>query len=286
MKVTFLNTFENYGGAGYAALRIFEAMKQHTSGEYSFFPLYRGSFNRYHPANFPGLIRIGLEKARLRKQIKNPGDLFKFETGELGGKVAGRGTITRSDLLHLHWVNQGFLSIPTLVKLARLKPLVWTLHDMWAFTGGCSHSYDCERYRESCGQCPYLRSGRKDDLSNRIWHRKQEIYNTGKIALVGPSRWITQRAGQSSLGMLAEIVHIPNPLDTELFSPGDKLKARQALSIDPDKTVLIFGAQNIERKVWRLTRPTSSCTSREPYPLGPMKTWTWWALWPTPSGTS
>jgi hypothetical protein len=75
--------------------------------------------------------------------------------------------VQAADVIHLHWVNQGFLSLKNIYQLSALgKPIVWTLHDMWAFTGGCHYSSDCVRFKEVCGFCPYLRNPGPEGLSD------------------------------------------------------------------------------------------------------------------------
>ena len=74
----------------------------------------------------------------------------------------------RPDVVHLHWICRGFMNIDTLARIK--KPIVWTLHDMWPFTGGCHYCGDCEKYKNSCGACPQLGSKRESDLSSSARH--------------------------------------------------------------------------------------------------------------------
>lgn len=246
MKVTFLNTFEQHGGAGLAGHRIFSALKKHSPAELIYLSQFRGVFRKNRLIHTAPLIRVALEKLWLRKQLRDKSDLYKFETGVLGKGFRNNGYILSSDVIHLHWINQGFISIGTLQYLAGLKPLVWTMHDMWPFTGGCSYANECTKYLSHCGDCPYLKFPHPDDLSNRIWKKKSDIYKTGKLTLVGPSKWITAKAEESTLGKMANVVHIFNPIDTDFFAPGNRNQAREKMGIDPDKTVFLFGAQNID----------------------------------------
>jgi len=146
------------------------------------------------------------------------------------------------DLLHLHWANEGFLKIETLQSLG--LPLVWTMHDSWVFTGGCHLPDDCHRYEERCGRCPVLGSIREEDLSRRIWNRKQQNYPFPKMTFVAPSRWLAERAQSSSLLSKCHVEVIPNPVDVTFYSPGDSFAARSVCGLPADRHVLLFGAHH------------------------------------------
>ena len=79
-----------------------------------------------------------------------------------------------ADIIHLHWINEGFIGIEDIAQIN--KPIVWPLHDMWAFTGGCHYSDGCKRYKSSCGKCPQLCSDKESDFSRWIWNRKKKAY--------------------------------------------------------------------------------------------------------------
>lgn len=147
----------------------------------------------------------------------------------------------RAKLVHLHWVGAGMLRVE---ELGRLRcPIVWTLHDSWAFTGGCHYMRDCEGYKKQCGYCPQLGSQSQDDYSHRLMRRKTKAFRHLDITVVTPSRWLAETAKQSSLFAGKRIEVIPNGLDTDTFRPIDHNVARQYFSLPTDKSVLLFGAQ-------------------------------------------
>lgn len=116
---------------------------------------------------------------------------------------------------------------------------------MWPFTGGCHYDNECQKYKNSCGSCPMLSSKKNNDLSRKIWNRKQNSYNKKKeLWLVGLSNWITEEAMQSSLFQNRPIWQIPNPIDTTTFAPFDQLKAREAFNLPRNKKLILFGAMN------------------------------------------
>lgn len=145
------------------------------------------------------------------------------------------------DIVHLHWINNGFLRIE---DLRRIKaPIVWSLHDMWAFTGGCHYDNLCGRFSDSCGSCPVLASTRANDLSRRVWKRKYEVYKTiSNITFVGLSRWLTGCAKTSTLLKNNRVVNIPNPIDTTIFKPTYRQSARRLWNLPTDKYLILYGA--------------------------------------------
>jgi len=146
------------------------------------------------------------------------------------------------DIVHVHWVGTGFLSLG---NLSRTKTkMIWTLHDAWPFTGGCHIINECTAFKKSCGVCPQLGSETKHDLSWFGWRRKQQLYRNQQIVFVAPSRWIAEQARSSSLLSNFQIEIIPNGLDTNVFQPIDKKLARELLGLPHDKKIILFGAMS------------------------------------------
>jgi glycosyltransferase involved in cell wall biosynthesis len=144
------------------------------------------------------------------------------------------------DIVNLHWVCNGFLSIETLPKFK--KPLVWTLHDMWPFTGGCHYDRGCEEYKESCGNCPQLNSSKAADLSRHVWQRKSKAWKNLNLTIVSPSKWLAQCARSSSIFQDLRVEVIPNSLDIQKYRPINKKIARDILGLPLDKQIILFGA--------------------------------------------
>jgi glycosyltransferase involved in cell wall biosynthesis len=159
------------------------------------------------------------------------------------GDTRARVRAAAPDLVHLHWIADGFLRIEDLPALGR--PLVWTLHDSWAFTGGCHVPQSCVRYRESCGSCPSLGSTRDRDLSRRVWERKRRAWEDLPVALVAPSRWLASCAEASTLLGGRSCRVIPNGLDLERFRPGDREAWRDRLGLPRDRRIVLSGGVNV-----------------------------------------
>jgi glycosyltransferase involved in cell wall biosynthesis len=148
------------------------------------------------------------------------------------------------DIINLHWISAAFIQIETLAKYRR--PLVWTLHDMWVFTGGCHYTDDCENYTKSCGSCPQLGSNKDYDLSRWVWQRKVNSWKNLDMTIIAPSSWMAERAMSSSLfqntGHNTKIQVIPHGLNTEVFRPIRREIAREVLNLPQDKQLILFGA--------------------------------------------
>ena len=146
------------------------------------------------------------------------------------------------DIVHLHWVNKAMLSISDIAAIK--APIVWSLHDMWAFTGGCHYDEDCGAYDKSCGECKVLGSTGKNDLSRKVFNKKSSTYAKKNLTIVGLSQWLAGCAAKSTLFKSNQVVCLPNPIDTSVYSPLDKCTARDLLRLPMDKKLVLFGAMN------------------------------------------
>ncbi|MBE0530841.1 MAG: glycosyltransferase family 4 protein [Rhodospirillales bacterium] len=146
----------------------------------------------------------------------------------------------RPDIVHLHWIGGGFMPIGALRSIP--VPVVWTLRDMWAFTGGCHYTAGCTGYRTSCGHCPQLGSTHENDLSRVVWRNKSKAWAGLDLWLVPISDWLAKCAGQSSLFADVPTRVIPNGVDSRRFRPVPPAEARAAWGLAPDKRYILFGA--------------------------------------------
>jgi glycosyltransferase involved in cell wall biosynthesis len=243
MKILYLNGADNEGGAAKAATRLLHGIhdlgaetRLYVQRRFGDDPLVRGPESRM--AQVMGFARPSIEE-----------NIFGIQPGKVNGPFSAaflpdgllaQSTAYAPDLIHLHWVAR----MMRLETLARFKvPIVWTLHDSWAFTGGCYLPGDCTRYRESCGNCPMLRSSHDHDLSRRVWNRKRKVWQGLNLTLIAPSRWMAERARTSSLFCDARIEVIPNGIDVQRYRPFDKQIARELLSLPQDKKLILFGAK-------------------------------------------
>jgi glycosyltransferase involved in cell wall biosynthesis len=158
--------------------------------------------------------------------------------------------IREADIVNLHWVS-GIFNCFNAARALRGKKIVWTMHDMNPFTGGCHYAGECTGYLRSCGSCPMLGSRDESDISRTIWQLKQ--YGYGKLDLhpVAPSRWLAGAAQRSSLFSRFQVRVIPNGFPTDLYAPTPgRQELRESFGIPPGAKVVLFGAESllIERK--------------------------------------
>jgi glycosyltransferase involved in cell wall biosynthesis len=151
--------------------------------------------------------------------------------------------VRAADLIHLNWVNHGFVDVRELSYLN--KPIVWTMHDMWPFTGGCHYSMGCERYMKRCELCPVLGSGAENDLSSRGQRRKLSAMDGARISWIGVSSWMAAQARSSAVlrGQTVHVIH--SGIDTDVFRVHDPAEARRELDLPADGKLIVLGAHDL-----------------------------------------
>ncbi len=165
-----------------------------------------------------------------------------FSPGYVGKDWTKTEQYKQADIVHLHWVNRGMLSIEGFNKIT--KPCVWTLRDMWPFTGGCHYSMECRRYETLCGACPKLGSNKSHDFSTKIQRRKMD-WNLEQTTFVGISDWISSCAAKSSVLKEQDIRTIYNSIDTSAFFGAPKKEARKKLGLPLERPILLHGALSL-----------------------------------------
>ncbi|MBW4630336.1 MAG: glycosyltransferase family 4 protein [Iphinoe sp. HA4291-MV1] len=151
-----------------------------------------------------------------------------------------------ADILNFHNLHTGYFNYLAIPSLTQNKPAVFTLHDMWSFTGHCAYSYGCDRWKIGCGKCPYpdIYPTIARDNTHLEWKLKNWVYSRSNLTIVTPSHWLTQQVQQSMLKRFA-IHYIPNGINTKAYQPLDPEKCRSILDIPTGKKVLMFGAESL-----------------------------------------
>lgn len=147
-----------------------------------------------------------------------------------------------TDILHFHWVS-GVVPFQAPQAWLEQYPIVWTLHDMNPFTGGCHFSFGCDKYMQGCGDCPQLGGVGEDDHSRSIHVQKMNSYESLDITCVSPSRWMCDRVVRSSLlgSRRQEVIH--NGVDLDVFHRSEDARAREGV-FSNDDFVLLFGTDS------------------------------------------
>lgn len=238
MNILQVNEKSGSGGAAVAMLRLHDALL--SAGHASQVLVARQArAASHHVLQPPSLLdRIGFHAVNLA-----------------GMNFAGLGGLRRfiktpcfpgADIVHFHNLHGGYFNYRWLPEISRIRPVVWTLHDMWALAGHCAYTLDCSRWRTGCGRCPHPETypAIRRDATHWEWRLKQTVYRRSDIVVVCPSKWLAALAHESPL-IPFPVHHVSNGVDTEIFRPRDKAASRNALGLPQDKVTMVFVADNL-----------------------------------------
>ena len=266
-SVLLLNTSERTGGAAIAASRLLSALNKNgvtaslmvRDKQTSNVTVRSVGSKWLMAARFVWERFMIFVSAGFRKK-----NVWQVDIANVGADVTKAAEFQRADVVHLHWVNQGFLSTSGLRDILRSgKKIVVTMHDMWYFTGICHYAGECDKYKSHCSDCPLLNCSLSVDYAKKVFRKKKEMYAGRDITFVGCSRWMAEMARSSSLTQGHQVVNIPNAIDTDHFAPFDKTAARQKMGLPEKRKLILFGSQRItdERKGFRYL--VDACRSLE-----------------------
>lgn len=259
MKIALLSNSDGKGGAAIAAYRLYKGLRQQNIDlNFLVGNKFHEEFLIQSPFNLTNKViaKIAPYFDRLPLKFFPQRKDSPFSLQWFPDQVISQLNSISADIINLHWVNAGYLQIETLAKIN--KPIVWTLHDMWPFTGGCHYAGNCNGYKKNCGNCPQLGSKNSCDLSRWVWKRKAKAWESLNLNIVTPSNWLAKKAKASSLFQQASIHVIPYGLDLEIFKPINWIVAREILGLPKNKKLVLFGAinsLNISRKGYHLLVP-------------------------------
>ncbi|MBS1502267.1 MAG: glycosyltransferase family 4 protein [Bacteroidetes bacterium] len=246
MKIVHLNTYDGNGGAGRACIRLNNALLNQNIDSKVIVHYKFGKnpnideFNSNLLQKAVTAAKIVLERILAKRYLKAVKTPFSFAW--FGRSVIYHPDVKNADIIHLHWVNHGFLNPKHIALIARLnKPVVWTFHDSNSFTGGCHVRYECDHYKRECGNCPLLKYSAPDDASHHIWRQKRDAYAKLNFTVISPSRWNKESVGEASLTEDKAVEQIPNTLETGIFKPMNKAEAKAKAGFAEDKFVFLSG---------------------------------------------
>lgn len=243
VRVVQVSTYGSIGGAARAARRLHAALRaarvdsvflaRHRAGSDPDVVLPATIGERLASRLAPAFDRLALRALA--------GEPEAFSLPLLPDAVPAETRRLGAALVHLHWVQHAFVGVGSVARFG--VPVIWTLHDSWTLTGGCHVPGPCQRYRERCGACPALGSGRERDLSRWLWARKRRAWRAADLTFVAPTRWLAERARASSLLGGRRVEVIPNAVELDRFRPIDRTQARRRLGLPEDgRHVVLFGA--------------------------------------------
>lgn len=247
MKILFINKFDISGGAAIAPFRLHEALSKEFLTENYFivadkhsnypnvFETRRGSLQKFLERGTNYLLnRFGLQYY-----------YFPFSTN----KILEYTHKLKPDVISLHNIHGGYFKIDLLNELSKMAPIVWTLHDMWAFTGSAAHTFGDESWKQ-------MKSGRDErksypamGLNTGSWLLKQKkiIYSKANITFVTPSFWLQNLAKQSPVIINKTIYRIANGVDLNVFIPStNKNEIREKFHIGSQDKIIAFSAKDID----------------------------------------
>jgi glycosyltransferase involved in cell wall biosynthesis len=247
LKVVHLNTYDGNGGAGRACMRLNRALLSQNIDSKIIVHYKFGNnpdiktFNGNIIQKSYAAATIILERI-LAKRFLKPDSRTPFSFTWFGRSVIKHPDVKKADIIHLHWINHGFLDPKHIAEIRKLgKPVVWTFHDSNAFTGGCHVRYTCDHYQQQCGNCPLLINSADDDISHRIWQQKNKAYQQLDFNIIAPSLWMQDSVKKSSLMRSKATSNIPNTLETDVFKPINKKEAKAKAGLPTDKFIFLSG---------------------------------------------
>ncbi len=258
LKIVHLSISDINGGAAIAALRIHRAqlksgidskllVQSKLSDNSNVISVVQTPFDK-----IKRYIRVFLDKLTFKTLSLSKRERFTFPN--FGMDLSNNDLVREADVINLHWINEGFLSLKSILLLAALKkPLVFTLHDMWAFTGGCHYNHGCEKFVNNCGNCPALKFRKENDLSRKIYYMKSKAYKDLNFSVITSSNWLNSEAKKSALFHNKKIRTTHTPINTDIFKPNEKLNSCKELNLPPNKNLILFSAMELtnERKGFR-----------------------------------
>ena len=264
MRVLIVNTSERTGGAAIAANRLMEALRK--NGIKAQMLVRDKQTDQLTVTSIPTswILTVKFLWERFVIWINNRlsrHNLFMVDIANTGTDITQLFEFRQADVIHLHWVNQGFLSLKDIDLILKSgKPVVVTMHDMWYFTGICHHAGTCTKYRTKCGQCPLIYGIPGNDLAQNVFNQKRRIFNRSKIVFVGCSQWIASLCRTSRITAGQTILSIPNPIDADTFTPADKSRCRQERHLPADKYLILFCSRRITDPYKGFQQLADACT--------------------------
>ena len=239
MKVLHINQSDILGGAAIAAYRLHNGLLEHTVDSQLLVDICKSQNKRVLTLSRRRAIDALVSRVFSGVGLNYLHILSSFD-------IKRQKAYQEADIVNLHNIHGDYFNYLSLSHLTQQKPTVWTLHDMWSFTGHCAYSFDCKRWQIGCGNCPYPETYPQigKDASHLEWRLKDWIYHHSKISIVVPSSWLYNLT-QSSLLKIFPIHHIPNGINTNSYHPLDPLQCREILGIPLQSKVLMFAADRL-----------------------------------------
>jgi len=243
LKILFINKYDISGGAGIAAYRLSKGLEEYFQTENNFLVgIKRSNLTNVYSTRRPGIENF-IERGT-NYLLNKLGLQYKFLPFSTG-RIIHLTKELNPDVISLHNTHGGYFETTLLEELSKTAPIIWTLHDMWAFTANAAHTFGDESWKE-------LKSGKNEkkhfpqigfNTGKWLIRQKKEIYRKSDITITCPSIWLYQLAKQSPLFHGKNILHIQNGIDISIFKKYNDSDMRSKLNIPKDSKVLAFIAE-------------------------------------------
>ncbi len=255
MKILQISTYDLESGAARAAYRLHKGLRQlgqdchmvvryKSSADDSVLEVTANNLaEKFAEEFFLSTVIQGHYVDSHRTELSNT----IFSLSYPGYELSPLPIVQGADIINLHWVAR-YQSPLTLYRLMSFKkPIIWTLHDQWPFTGGCHYTARCDKYQKDCVDCPQL----ADDPFNLpavVLKDKLEYFKKANLTIVTPSRWLADCVKKSMLFKDQRVEVIPNSLETDIFRPLPKSHAKNKLGLKAEMITILFGASDVKEK--------------------------------------
>lgn len=250
MRVLIVNTSEKTGGAAVAANRLVNALNN--NGVKAKMLVRKKETDSLTVVGLPQSLRLSWNFLWERWCIFwhlhfSRRHLFEIDIANIGTDITSLPEFQEADVIHLHWINQGMLSLKGIQKILDSgKPVVWTMHDLWPATAICHYAHDCLKFTTGCNYCQLLpNGGSRNDLSAKCWKKKFQILNYHHVTFVACSEWLGKQAKESMLLKNSTVVSIPNAINSNVFCKMGQRGTRSAMGLPTDKRLILFVSQRV-----------------------------------------
>lgn len=245
MQILQINTVDTRGGAAKVAYSIKKELKK--NGHQS--PMLVGrKYSKDEDVKLLNDTQSFSGKVRRKSAYWLANDIDLFTSNHL----LKTEEFKKADIVHVHNLHSNYFNLNTLKKISAIKPIVWTLHDMWPITAHCAHAFDGKIKKTGFFTCPSL-----DIYPPIAWHNekylektKAEIYKNSNLHIVTPSEWLANKVKQSILKD-KPLSTIPNGIDISIFKPQDKQECRRSLGLPKDKQIILIVAKGGQLNPWK-----------------------------------
>jgi len=247
MRIAFINTLDMSGGAAIVTQRLMKKLNEvYGSENYLLVKEKKGNTNNTHQI-LSSHVEINAEKI-IERISRSLGLLYQFFPFSSRSMLKAVG-LFKPDIINLHNTQGGYFATPLLQELSRIAPIVWTLHDMWSFTGNASHTFGNTSWKHLKNDTVLKKIPPAIGINTGAWllRQKKKIYNSSDLTVVAPSRWLQELALQSPVFEDKIVHHIYNGIDNKVFRKKDKQLSKLKLKLLAGCKTVMFSSHFLDK---------------------------------------